>query len=64
MLSAGHPALGSMTKKPLRPWQGLVSSILQTKCLRLSPGSLGSLFPGRGGAGGEAFLIQTPLIGL
>ena len=53
MLSAGHPALGSMTVKPHPPWQGLVSSILQIKCLRLSPGSTRELVPGAGRGGGR-----------
>lgn len=51
MLSAGHPALGSMTVKPLPPWQGLVSSILQMKCLRLNPGSTREPVPRAGGWG-------------
>ena len=53
MLSAGHPALGSMTVKPRPPWQGLVTSILQTKCLRLSPGSTREPVPGAGRGGGR-----------
>lgn len=51
MLPAGHPALGRMTVKPLPPWQGVLSSILQMKCLRLNPGSTREPAPGAGALG-------------